>query len=311
MYKRILVPLDGSPFSQQALAYALGIAHRANATLHFVRVLTTPVAEPPAPHVLDSARNGRFPKAELGHLEELATLPRACGVDIRTAVLHGPIVEAIETYVEEAKIDLVIMTTHGRGGLSRMWLGSVADALVRNLDVPVLLLRSVCRNDYGTGFGVRHIVIPVDGSSWSEHAIDHAVNIGGLTDARYTLVQIVAPPVSLRNGLTSTRARDVALERLRAKTIACLDKVADRIRARGCEVNTAVIVQTQSAAGILEYAMECRADLIVMATHGYSGWTRMAIGSVADKVLRGTQVPLLLTRPNADICNVELISVAV
>jgi nucleotide-binding universal stress UspA family protein len=209
--------------------------------------------------------------------------------------------EALEQYVEQMNIDLVIMTTHGRGGLSRVWLGSVADTLVRNIDVPVLLLRSasVELRGFGPQFSVTNILVPVDGTGFSENVIEQALALGSLLNARYTLVQVVAPPIMAALE-SAPRSIDAEFDVLRAHTLASLEQLADRMRARGAEVSTAVVVQPQAAAGILEYAIECRADLIAMATHGRTGWTRMALGSVADKVMRATQMPLLLMRPTAE-----------
>ncbi|HSL71468.1 MAG TPA: universal stress protein, partial [Longimicrobiales bacterium] len=209
---------------------------------------------------------------------------------------------ALEAYVREAGIELIVMTTHGRGGLSRAWLGSVADSLVRSINVPVLLFRP--RGDDAAearAFRLRHILIPVDGSDLSEHVIDHAIWLGRLTGARYTLMQVVAPPF----GVPATDVIPVAplapqdVESLRSLATAYLEQVANRLRGDGLQVDTVVVVQTQSAPGILEEALQCGADLIAMATHGRGGWQRVALGSVADKVLRGTSVPLLILRPGA------------
>jgi nucleotide-binding universal stress UspA family protein len=300
MYQQIMVPLDGSSFSGQALSYALGAARRMNATVHFVRVHkpTEALLSPATPWLVDTVAGAQQRPAEQQYLQLLAALPRASGLRIETALLEGQVTAALERYVSLMNIDLVVMTTHGRGGLSRVWLGSVADTLVRNVDVPVLLLRPTqATREYGPEFSLNHILIPVDGTAFSECVIEQAMEIGSLTNARYTLVHVVAPPVSAGASPASAGAADMEFALLRAHARAELEQLATQMRERGVQVDTAVVVQSQSAAGILESAVETQADLIAMATHARAGWTRMALGSVADKVLRATHTPLLLMRP--------------
>jgi nucleotide-binding universal stress UspA family protein len=305
MSAQILVPLDGSPFSEQALPYALELARRSEAVLHLVKVHT--VTALPSSFIdpgsyLNSEFDAELRQGEADYLEQLATSPRMRGAQIRRALVEGPVVSAIEAYMKDAGITMVVMTTHGRGGLSRAWLGSVADGLVRAVNVPVLLLRP--RGDdttEGPRFVIKHILIPMDGSEFSEQVLEHATALGSLTGARYTLVQVVPPPVLMPTaeivGAPPLPVSDIA--ELRAQADRYLEELAQQMRTRGLTVDTAVVMQQQSALGILEEAMERDADLITMATHGRGGWQRVALGSVADKVLRGTTVPLLLFRPDS------------
>jgi nucleotide-binding universal stress UspA family protein len=305
MKTQILVPLDGSRFSEQALPYALEMARRAGAIVHLVKVHAVPA--PPSTYLdsglyFNAELDAELRQGELDYLQRLADSARGQGLTVRAVLLEGPIVTALEAYVRTAEISLVVMTTHGRGGLSRAWLGSVADSLVRGVTVPVLLLRP--RGDdaaQGRPFGLKHILIPMDGSELSEQVLEHAIALGRLTGARYTLVQVMPPPVVMPAaeivGVAALPPEDVA--DLRAQADRYLDSLANRMRADGLLVDTVVVMQHQSALGILEEALECDADLIAMATHGRGGWQRVALGSVADKVLRGTSVPLLLIRPGA------------
>jgi nucleotide-binding universal stress UspA family protein len=293
-----LVPLDGSAFSEQSVQYALGAARRSGACVHFVRV-HAPVAppDPTLPWVMDAAADAAAREQELAYLERFAGVPRACGIDVRTAVLTGLVTDALAEYVRQQSIGRIIMTTHGRGGLSRVWLGSVADSLVRMVDIPVVLLRP--RTDHSRGgpaFAADHVVLPVDGSEWSERVVEHAVALGTLTGARYTLLHVMAPPL----GNATEEAASDDLAEFRASASASLEVLADRLRKRGLTVQTSVAIQSQVAAGIVEYSLECGADLIAMATHSRRGWARVMLGSVADKVLRSTHVPLMLLPPDEE-----------
>lgn len=297
---RILVPLDGSEFSEQALPYAFGMARRTGAELHLVRVHT--------PSQVDWLSNGFLPapigldddlrEADHAYLERMAEysamhLERAA----RTALLTGPVAPAIDGYVRAHGIDLVIMTTHGRTGLSRAWIGSVADALVRTIEVPVLLLRP--RTPPITApIAIEHILIPIDESDYSTEILGPALDLGKITGARYTLLQVISPPLSVPSAdavaLPVQFARAIEL---RVEAGERLEELARRLRAQGYDVDTSIVIHGQVAHGILEQVVGLKADLIAMSTHGRRGLARFALGSVADKVMRGTSVPLLLWKP--------------
>ena len=302
MTKRILVPLDGSTFSEQALSYAAAVAAKLGATLHLVKVHS-----PDGPAVIaaggffyDPAVDAQLERAAHEYVDRIASELRAQGREVDTCVMRGEIVPSLVEYVRSSEIDLVIMTTHGRGGLSRAWLGSVADSLVRYVRVPLLLLRprGTQNERAGIPFTLRHVLIPLDGSELAEQVVADAEELAGLTTARFTLLQVVPPPVVVPAADAMVPIKDPVeeLERVRKAAYDYLDTVANYLRARGCVVDTQVVVQSQTAFGILEYALECGADLIAMATHGRAGLARVALGSIADKVLRSTSVPLLLKR---------------
>jgi nucleotide-binding universal stress UspA family protein len=174
MCSKIMVPLDGSRFSEQSLRYAYQVAGHMGAQLHLVKV-HMPVAL--AGDVFaGSLQIDRVSKAaEEAYL--LETRERYVQTEAVTAVLKGPVVDALRSYIDDQGIDLVIMTTHGRGGLSRAWLGSVADQLVRRVNVPILLLRPQKGEATRPGprFDLDRVVIPLDGSKEAERAIAPAV----------------------------------------------------------------------------------------------------------------------------------------
>ncbi len=299
MSAQIMVPLDGSDFSEQALRYAYQLAWRMNAKLHLVKVQTRESVAAEALFVDSHGAGTRAADEQYlarirdPGLLELKTEPA-------TAVLKGPVVNALATYIRDQNIELVIMTTHGRGGLSRAWIGSVADKLIRRVNIPVLLLRPRKGETtrLGPGFELDHIVIPLDGSEESERAIEPALALGNLTWARYTLLQVVSPFMLIAaSEAAPPQQQEEHYAELRANAARYLNRVAERLRAEGHLVDTAVVIQPQLAAGIIEQAVWTEASLIAMATHGRSGLQRLALGSVADKVMRGSTVPLLLLRP--------------
>jgi nucleotide-binding universal stress UspA family protein len=223
------------------------------------------------------------------------------GAEVTTAVHTGRVVDTLHREVASLGIDLVIMATHGRGVLSRAWLGSVADQFVRGSETPVLFVRPQEGDapapepspDFST------LLVPLDGSDLSESALQHATAFGELFGSAYHLTRVVAYPLDVASPYlphTIQMNADILAD---AKDSAAeyLEEHAEAMRRRGLRVTVSVAVDPQAAHGILAEAEAVGSDLISMATHGRSGVGRMVMGSAADKVLRGTHVPLLLYRP--------------
>ena len=302
---QIMVPVDGSSFGQQALPLALAVAARAAATIHLVKVHVPPPMKV-SPHVhFDEGADQNALNGEESGLNDLAeTIRNKSGLHTCTAVLTGPVAPALEAYVNRHGISLVIMSSHGRGGLSRVWLGSIADALVRRIAVPILIVKpDALGTDRPREQRFDHLMIPLDGSPLAEQALAQAAALGELFDARYTLMQVVNPPFTLSGSIPELPPEKyhTQVEQLRREALAYLERIAAPMRERGATVDTAVIVQAQSAHGILEETSYRNADLVVMSSHGSSGYQRVALGSVADKVLRGAATPVLMFRAHAAV----------
>ena len=190
------------------------------------------------------------------------------------------------------------MATHGLGPLSRFWLGSVADALVRTATVPLLLLRpSEQPPPAAIAPPFRHMMIPLHGSDLAEQALDPALQLGRLMEADYTLLRVVKPVVMLAHleWLALSGTNETLTRQALDEAQAYLDRIADRLRGQGLTVQTRTVFHTYPADVILEEARE--ADVIGLATHGRGRFRRLLLGSVADKVLRGGTTPMLVCRP--------------
>jgi nucleotide-binding universal stress UspA family protein len=306
MYRSIMVPLDGSPFGEHALPLALTIARRAGATVDLVHVVTTVGrnvfgGELDAP-VLGVPRLEQMRERAGAYLDQLAaSLSARWDVAITSTVLNGPPADTLRARALASGVDLVVMTTHGRGPLSRAWLGSVADALIRQMPVPILLVRpheealDLLEAAHEQAF--QHVLIPLDGSDLAEDVCEPAVALGELMQAEYSLLQAIdVPTLGYAPAAQVAGLDEQVLEQWRAEAQAYLDQVAEPMRARGLRVRTNVMF-AQPALAILDYARQHAVDLIAMATHGRGGLARILLGSVADKVVRSTGTPVLLHRP--------------
>jgi nucleotide-binding universal stress UspA family protein len=310
MYRSLLVPLDGSTFGEHALPLALSIARRSGAKLILAHV-HTPLAN-------IYAEGAYFPNDDLdvhnraekrAYLDSVVKrLANIFPVAVTPLLLDGEVAAAIQDHAAKSGVDLVVMTTHGRGPLGRFWLGSVADRLVRQLPIPLLLVHpSATAPDLGNEPVLKHILVPLDGSPLAERIIAPATDLGGLTGADYTLLRVMTPLRHTRfepEGASVTQIADSILRHLeeiqaglQKEAQTYLSNVADKLRVRGHQVHTRVAIEEYPAEAILKEAATWPTNLIALETHGRGGLSRLMLGSVADKVLRGSSVPLLVHHP--------------
>lgn len=302
MYARILVPLDGSDFGDSALPLAASLARRSEATLELVHVHEPyPHASgaPPFDRRLDDELRAKMSQRLENTRKRVA---QYLGHEVLLARIEGPVAQTLEEHVAKSGAYLVVMATHGRGGLSRIWLGSVADHMARHSSVPVLFVRRPAAGETWSGTPLpRRIVIPLDGSELAETILDHAVMLATPGETELALIQVVVPLAApsyphTTSGFAFTED-DLARRQRAAETY--LERLAVELRANGFATTVRVTVYDQIARAILDYALHADADLIALATHGRGAVARLGIGSVADKVLRAATTPLLMFRPAA------------
>lgn len=310
---RIMVPLDGSVFAERALPLALAAAEPGT------EVCLVSVLEPPFPDLFIQdvdELGGVFPASEAyleaaletreaglrGYLDTVAgrVAERHDG-EPRTELLDGVPVDALNDHVRRIEPDLVVMTTHGRSGLSRAWLGSVADGLIRHCVKPVLLARPGDDGavDLDQTVELERVLVPLDGSGLSESILPDVTRFCRSTGAACTLLSVVVPPLepgSTYVPQTPAMTREL-LEEARERALGYLESAAGRLSDEGVDVSTETVVHPVAASAILEAADRTGADVIAMATHGRTGFRRLILGSVGDKVLRGAGVPVMLRRP--------------
>jgi nucleotide-binding universal stress UspA family protein len=292
MFRTIVVPLDGSPFAEQALPWALHLARRAGASLELLRghvlyALTQPAA---AWAPFDPVAEADCKQEEWAYLDAVARrLADAAPVSITKTLVDGLEAEGIRKRVRGGGADLVVMATHGRGPLGRFFLGSVADVLVRETAVPVLLVRPRGAGPgSGAGATAEDVLVPLDGPSLAEQILGPAADLARLAGARCTLLRVLPPATFSR--------RPAALEEEpHARALAYLEAVAERLRGQGLSVQTRVVASARPARAILREARE--GTVIALATHGRGGVPRLVLGSVADKVIRAAPGPVLVYRP--------------
>ena len=311
MFRTIVVPLDGSSFGEHAIPMALSIANRSGASLRLIHVLRPFVEMVPELTAYHGPIEAEYRQEKQLYLDRIVQRIReVSSVPVTTEMIEGDICGCIREAVSERKADLVVMTTHGRGPLARFWLGSVADELVRELPVPLLLVHpSMAPADFKTEPVFKNILLPLDGTTVAEQIIPHAAELARVMGGGCTLFRVVNTDIpdglsaaAVGGAIATQRVRSMVeeLEALRERQAQegekYLQSAAERIRPLGIGVQTHVVLDEQPAAAILHEA-EANFDLVALETHGFSGLKRLWLGSVADKVVRGSHVPVLVQRP--------------
>ncbi|MGW8267949.1 MAG: universal stress protein [Longimicrobiales bacterium] len=302
MFDAIVVPVDGSGFGELALPRALGIACKSGGEVRLVTVIT-PI---PASHgaaedeALESERLVLARERAEGYMADLQrrVILSGCDVPISCHVEVGPVVDALDAHARSAGADLLVMTTHGWGPLRRAWLGSVADGLLRRTPCPILAIRPRDGEKLDlveTEF--RHVLVTLDGSSESREILPFARALSHMSGARMTLLRVIPPHFPLASPFTSHASHE--FQGLDGEEVAVkdsLEKEAEALREEGFSVGTEIVAGVPAPDGILEFALANQVEVVAMATHGRGGVARLILGSVADKVIRGGNLPVLLHR---------------
>jgi nucleotide-binding universal stress UspA family protein len=285
--KRILVPLDGSRLSEAIIPLAEALARDYEAALLLVRALPTlnsPEAE------------ARAQEEAKGYLAGMAAALESRGLRAEWKVWYDAPDRALAEAARFDGVELVTMTTHGRGGFSRLLFGSVAESLVRMAPVPVLLVRGELVWSPG---GLSRIVVPLDGSELSEAILPVVERLAGPFDFAIELVRAIEPLPTFAAAELSTGQNEAIIEMGEADVRAYLAKVAAPLESKGLRVNRSTR-RGRAVDVILAHAGATGAGLIAMSTHGRTGIGRLFLGSVAERVLRAASVPVLLWKARSE-----------
>ena len=303
MFQSILVPLDGSHFSEQSIATAADLAARYDASLHLVhvhvpRVIYPPTADGTFPYegVASGGLDEEYRRGEVEYMERLAQrIENVPKKDLDTKILDGRVSDALGEFVDQADVDLIVMASHGHTGVERLWLGSVTEALARHTTKPLLILRPTdVKGEPSSLLPIEHVLVALDGSDESE-AILNSVRALGKMGAKATLLHVLSEESVF--GVEGFPPPPSSMEILMDQADEYLESVARDLENDLGHVSIHVEIAPNPARGILDVAQSLGVDLIAMATHGRTGLRRALMGSVADKVLRAATEPILLKKP--------------
>ncbi len=284
-YKRILVPLDGSVVAEAALAYAALIAGRNKAEMVLLTVC--------------DRDNETTTRPRQAYLEQKAEELRAEGLKVSTAVVCGNTVEQIAVYALRNMIDLLTISSHGYSGFKRLLLGSVAGRVIDYVKIPILLVKAGKAAKEKPE--LKRILLPMDGSQFSETSIPYAQSVIGGTDAEIELLTVAKPPL-----VPSDRSANIkpSWEEYRDALVADAKEQAtvylERVRTAFTDEKTSVkllVEMGKPADSIMQAAEREQVHLIALSSHGRTGAQRVFYGSVARRLIDESGIPLLLIRP--------------
>ena len=307
MYRRIIVPLDGSPFAEHALVTATLLAKASGAEIQLLTVHY--------PTMFGFDRGAQYD--ELLRAEERAYLGRI-GASYRSEtdlVVHqtirdGTPADAICEFADWFEDALIVMTTHGRTGFNRAWVGSVADAVMRRSHHAVLMLRPADQVIPWKPTMVAEydrVLVPLDGSHFAEAALAHGARLAELVGAKLELLRVVelprpfVVPFTSPPYATAPMVPTANIDSLMQSATTYVNDIATEMRSAHprLTVVTDLIVSDTPALAIVDVAEKHAADLVAMATHG-RGVSRLVVPSVADKVIRGGPDAVLLVKVPSD-----------
>ena len=296
MASKVLVPLDGSEIGEAVLPWAIFLAQTRGYSLVLAQAIPWPVVASDGmmggyvpPNVYDDIMIAER-EAATEYLDGVRARLVDQGVEVEVAVRDGSPYSMLLDLADELSVDAILMATHGRGGLPRTVLGSVANYVVQHATIPVLLVRADGTMPAKPPAFDR-LLVPLDGSTLAERALDYATEIVR-PDSTVVLVQVEAPAQTPRSvaGIDAAPPSPGAVE---SPPAAYLRSISETMRSKGLHVETD-IRRGRPAAEILDAAQAHETDAIVMGTHGRSGPARWLLGSVADEVVRHADRPVLL-----------------
>jgi nucleotide-binding universal stress UspA family protein len=310
MIRSILVPLDGSTFGEHALPLAISMARRLNASLNLIHVHSLMDATYAELQVFDNTLDQQLRIHERDYLRAIQKkVQDRVSVPVTVRNVEGDVATVIREQAASLRSTWVVMTTHARGPMGRFWLGSVADELVRSLPIPLVLVHpGDGQPDLTQEPAIRQILIPLDGTPLAEQIFEPALALGQGMRSDYTLLRVVTPayvaPIAGEPAVFGSVAGDLMerVERtqatLKKEAGSYLDKAAQEVlrRSEGATVQLRVVVDEQPGVAILDNAKP-PIDMIAIETHGRGGLSRLLMGSVADKVIRGSKLPILVHKP--------------
>jgi nucleotide-binding universal stress UspA family protein len=303
-YRKILVPVDGDLFAEHALPLALGIARRTGAEIRIVHVhCPTQSVERPETFYYDSSFDAFLRRRHQTYLNDLVRrLRKVTSVPVTPVFMQGR--KVVDSLCEAAGsgADLVVMATHGRGLIGRLWFGSVGDELMQRLSVPLLFVRGYDAPADLTGDpNVRHVLITLDGSKAAEKVLEPALALGTLTGAHHTLLRVVPWVTDFSRGYPGPGAQSSFANAHQTEAWNYLRRVAKPLAGPTIRVHPGLVLDEEStASAILRYARAHDAELIALATRGRGGLSRVFQGSVADQVVRGASAPVLVCRQDTN-----------
>ena len=299
MFDPVMVPLDGSLLAECVLQHVVAIARAFDAKVILLRVLDKKQASEKAQ--LFDLVNWQINKtgAKL-YLEKISTRLQKSGLRIETAVLEGLVAESITEYALKRGVKLIILSSHGRSGLSQWGISSVTQKIIFSAPASVLIIRAhqpatseLIEQQY------TRLMVPLDGSRRAEYVLPMVTLLARFHQSRVSIVHVVKTPEMARQMPLAHEDLELSnriVARNREEAIRYLDQVRLQSPLEGIEVQTRLLTSDNAAAALHELVGKENIDMVALSAHGYSGYNQWPYGSMVNNFILYSKVPLLIVQ---------------
>src|SRR5579885_3534581 len=313
MFRRVLVPLDGSDRAERAIPVAANIARSTGGAVVLLRVVSASVESWPyialQPTLAQAVIDADLEEASK-YLAGVTALPRLNSISTETITLYGPTAATILSVAYSHDVDVIVMCSHGYTGVTRWIMGSVAEKIARHSAVPVLILREG---------GPLRVLVPLDGSTRAKAAIEPAATLANTLAApdqgMLHLMRVVKPRIGEPALMPEQQEgeQEHGVQKAKKYLSSTVEHIREGLTAHAVKdldltITWSVAVDTDVASAIIRVAENGEdaegagvfggCDVIAVATHGYGGLQRWAMGSVTERVLNAAKLPMLIVRPS-------------
>ena len=296
MFDHILVPLDGSKLAECVLPHAVALARAFHAQVTLLQVLGNPSSSGQGGSI--DPLDWHIRKAEArAYLEDVAARLESADVQTQNVLLEGPPAKRIIDFAHEADVDLVLLGSHGRSGLSGWNISSVVQKIILRAYMPTMIVRAY-QHVPGDLLGLRHryVLAPLDGSQRAECVLPLAATLTRFHESRLLFAQVVAKPEMPHRAPLTAEEMDLMTqitERNRFEATRYLEQLRPRLSA---DVETRLLVSDDVAAALHNLVAQEHVDLVLLSAHGYSGGSMWPYGSVALNFIAYGTTPLLIVQ---------------
>jgi len=302
MFDTILVPLDGSQLAECVLPHVVAIAHSFDAEITLLRMLEKNQAGTSAQ--LFDLLNWQINKTKASlYLEKIKVRFQESSIQARTAVMEGLVAEGITEYAQNQEMKLIILSSHGRNGLTQWGISSISQKIILSAQTSLLIVRA---HQYGVHSGelsetlvYQRILVPLDGSQRAENVLPIVTQLAQFHKSQIHLVQVIQTPEMARQMPPAPEDIDLSnrvVTRNRDEGERYLEQLKSRSYLEGIAVQTHLITSDNAAVALHQLGEQEHVDLVMLSAHGYSGNHQWPYGSIVNNFILYGKKSLLIAQ---------------
>lgn len=300
MFDNILVPLDGSQLAEGVLLHAVAIARSFDSKIALLRILEKNQTGVSAQ--LFDLLNWQIQKTKATiYLDEIKSRFKDLDIQVQITVLEGLVTEAISEYAQNEGVKLIILSSHGRHGLTQWGISSTTQKIILSASTSVFIVRAhqqqIPTGNLSTSLRYQHVLVPLDGSQRAEHVLPIVTQLAQIHKPKLHLVHVVQTPEMARQMPPASEDIDLVnqiVARNREEAVGYLDRVKSRLVLQDISVQTHLITSDHTAEALHQIVEQEQIDLVTFSAHGYSGKHQWPYGSVVNNFIMYGKCSLLI-----------------